>query len=156
MSADRPRRPDRTRDWGRALAAAYAFMALAACARSGVQIATKLDAAPLAFTLSAASGAIYLVAAFALRRDGERSRRLAAVCCSVELLGVLAVGAWSLLDPALFPEPTVWSGFGSGYACIPLALPLLGLAYLKRTRPSPGRRDENRSHRWVFGPSARG
>jgi hypothetical protein len=144
------------RDWGRSLAAAYAFMALAACARSGVQIATKFDAAPLAFSLSAASGAIYLVAALALRRDGERARRQATVCCTVELLGVLAVGTWSLLDPALFPEPTVWSGFGSGYACVPLALPLLGLMYLRRTRPSRGRRDENRSSRWVFGPPTRG
>ena len=54
----------------RALIAAYAFMALAAGARAAVQIATEFDAAPLAFTLSATSAAIYLLAAVALRREG--------------------------------------------------------------------------------------
>ena len=59
---------DRGVGWSRALTAAYAFMALAAGARAVVQIATEFDAAPLAFVLSAASAAIYLLAAAALRR----------------------------------------------------------------------------------------
>ena len=136
--APRPRRRDRSDDdpgWGRALTAAYAFMALAAGARSIVQIATEFDAAPLAFTLSAASAAIYLLAAVALRRDGHRWWTVGTAACTVELLGVLAIGTWSLLDPALFPAATVWSGFGSGYGCFPLALPLLGLLYQRSRRP---------------------
>ena len=124
--------------WPRALCAAYAFMALAAGARAVVQIATEFDAAPLAFTLSAASAAVYLLAAVALRREGGRWWALGTAACSVELLGVLAIGTWSLLDPALFPTATVWSGFGSGYGCFPLALPLLGLLYQWRRRPTLG------------------
>jgi hypothetical protein len=113
-------------------------MALAAGARAAVQIATEFDAAPLAFTLSAASAAIYLLAAVALRREGPRWWTLGTAACSVELAGVLAIGTWSLLDPALFPAATVWSGFGSGYGCFPLALPLLGLLYQWRRRPNVG------------------
>lgn len=122
--------------WGRALTVAYAFMALAAGARSIVQIATEFDAAPLAFTLSAASAAIYLLAAVALRRDGRRWWTVGTAACTVELLGVLAIGTWSLLDPARFPAATVWSGFGGGYGCFPLALPLLGLLYQRSRRPT--------------------
>jgi cytochrome bd-type quinol oxidase subunit 2 len=121
--------------WGRALTAAYAVMALAAGARSAVQIATEFDAAPLAFALSAVSAAIYLLAAVALRREGRRWWLLGTTACTVELVGVLAIGTWSLLDPARFPAATVWSGFGSGYGCFPLALPLLGLLYQRRRRP---------------------
>lgn len=131
--------PEARDGWARALVAAYAFMALAACARSAVQIATRFDAAPLAFSLSAVSGAIYLLAAASLARGGRRARRLATAACSLELAAVLAVGAWSLLDPALFPEPTVWSGFGGGYGFFPLVLPVLGLLWLRRSRPGAWR-----------------
>lgn len=124
--------------WARALIAAYTFMALAAGARAVVQITTEFDAAPLAFTLSATSAAIYLLAAVALRREGPRWWTIGTAACSVELAGVLAIGTWSLLDPGLFPAATVWSGFGSGYGCFPLALPLLGLLYQRRRRPRLG------------------
>ena len=50
-------------------------------------------------------------------------------------MGVLAVGAWSIVAPAAFPEPTVWSHFGSGYGFVPLVLPVLGLLWQRR-RPS--------------------
>ncbi|HVO53699.1 MAG TPA: hypothetical protein VMT37_04725 [Solirubrobacterales bacterium] len=124
-----------TPGWGRALVAAYAFMALAACARSAVQIATRFGDAPLAFLLSAASGAIYVLAAISLSHEGPRARRIATACCRVELAGVLAIGAWSLIDPGLFPEATVWSSFGRGYGFFPLVLPVLGLLWLAATRP---------------------
>jgi hypothetical protein len=95
---------------------------------------------PLAFTLSAASAAIYLLAAVALRSDGRRWWTVGTAACTVELLGVLAIGTWSLLDPSRFPAATVWSGFGSGYGCFPLALPLLGLLYQRsRRRRGPAR-----------------
>jgi hypothetical protein len=111
-------------------------MALAAGARSAVQITTEFDAAPLAFTLSATSAAIYLLAAVALAREGPRWWLVGTAACSAELVGVLAIGTWSLLDPARFPAATVWSGFGGDYGCFPLALPLLGLLYQRRRRPA--------------------
>ncbi len=121
--------------WSRALTAAYAFMALAAGARAVVQIATEFDVAPLAFILSAAGAALYLLAAVALSREGPGWWTIGTAACSIELAGVLAIGTWSVLDPDLFPAATVWSGFGSGYGCFPLALPLLGLLYQWRRRP---------------------
>jgi hypothetical protein len=59
---------------------------------------------------------------------------VALVACSIELAGVLIVGTLSLLDSDLFPDETVWSGYGSGYGFIPLVLPVLGLLWLRRTR----------------------
>jgi hypothetical protein len=115
--------------WGRALVAAYAFMALAACARSAVQIATRFEVAPLAFALSALSGAVYVLAAVAVSRPGRRWWRIATACLAAELAGVLAIGTWSVHDPSLFPEPTVWSQYGSGYGFVPLVLPCLGLLW---------------------------
>jgi hypothetical protein len=56
-----------------------------------------------------------------------------------ELAGVLVVGALSLARPDLFPDDTVWSGFGAGYAYVPLVLPFLGIAWLWRTARHPGR-----------------
>jgi hypothetical protein len=52
---------------------------------------------------------------------------------------VLAVGTWSIADPATFPDATVWSGYGSGYGFVPLVLPVFGLLWLRRwaRRPSP-------------------
>jgi hypothetical protein len=45
---------------------------------------------------------------------------------------VLAVGTWSLADPASFPDATVWSSYGSGYGFVPLVLPVFGLLWLRR------------------------
>ncbi len=116
---------------GRVLVAVYGLFALSASARAGVQIATKFHEAPLAYLLSALAAVIYIVATVALARN---DRRLATVCCSVELLGVLAVGTASLVDRSAFPDATVWSGYGSGYGFVPLVLPVLGLWWLTRTR----------------------
>ena len=120
---------------GRALAATYAFLALAACARSAVQIATRFDQAPPAFLLSALSGAIYVLAAVALSRQGRCWWVVGTVCCGLELIGVVAVGLWSIAAPSTFPEPTVWSHFGSGYGLVPLVLPVLGLLWQRRRNP---------------------
>ncbi|MBA3573521.1 MAG: hypothetical protein M3408_03045 [Actinomycetota bacterium] len=115
---------------GRALVAVYAVFAVAAGARSAVQLATRFEAAPLAYLLSALAAAVYLLATVALARS---SRRLAFTACSVELAGVLTVGTASLLAPAAFPDATVWSGYGIGYGFLPLVLPVLGLLWLRRT-----------------------
>jgi hypothetical protein len=38
-----------------------------------------------------------------------------------------------------FPHETVWSLFGRGYGFVPLLLPILGLVWLYRRRPSLAR-----------------
>ncbi|PSK98506.1 hypothetical protein CLV63_105180 [Murinocardiopsis flavida] len=119
---------------GRVLVAVYAVFALAATARAAVQIATRFDEAPVAYLLSALAGIIYIVAAVGIARSGRTSHTVAAVSCAVELAGVLAVGALSLAYPAVFPDDTVWSRFGSGYVFIPLVLPVLGLLWLRHVR----------------------
>ena len=118
---------------GRLLVAVYGVFALSASARASFQLLTKFDEAPLAYSLSAVSAFVYIIATVALAR-GQRSRTLAWVTVGFELVGVLAVGMLSLLLPQLFAHPSVWSGFGAGYAFIPLILPILGLAWLWRER----------------------
>jgi len=119
--------------FGRILVAVYGVFALAATARSGVQIATKLSEAPLAYLLSAFAGIVYIVATVSLARGDVSSRRLATVAISIELVGVLVVGAASKLVPDAFPQATVWTGFGSGYGFVPLVLPFVGLWWLRHT-----------------------
>src|ERR1700733_9382402 len=116
---------------GRLLVAIYALFALSASARAGVQIATKFHNAPVAYLLSAFAGVVYILATVTLAVGSPTARRIAVVSCSVELAGVLAVGTWSLLDPATFPDATVWSGYGSGYGYVPLVLPVFGLLWLR-------------------------
>jgi cytochrome bd-type quinol oxidase subunit 2 len=120
---------------GRLLVAVYLLFAIAATCRAGLQLATRFDEAPLAYLLSGLAAVIYIVATVGLARGGSGGRRTALVCCTIELVGVLAVGTLSVVDPALFPDDTVWSGFGSGYGYVPLVLPVLGLVWLVRTRP---------------------
>jgi uncharacterized metal-binding protein len=118
---------------GRALIAVYAVFALAATARSAVQLATKFDKAPLAYLLSAVAAVIYIVATVCFARGSRTSRRVAVVSCTIELIGVLAVGTASVLDKAAFPDATVWSLYGDGYGYVPVVLPILGLLWLRRT-----------------------
>jgi hypothetical protein len=116
---------------GRVLVAVYGVFALAAGARAAVQLSTRFAEAPVAYLLSGLAAAVYVVATVALARGGRVGRRTAVVACSVELAGVLVVGTLSLLDPAAFPDETVWSAFGRGYGFIPLVLPVLGLLWLR-------------------------
>jgi cytochrome bd-type quinol oxidase subunit 2 len=122
---------------GRALVAVYGVFALAATARAGVQLATRYAEAPLAYLLSAVAAVIYLVATVTLARGDRTSRRIAWTAIILELVGVLTVGTLSVLDPAAFPRATVWSVYGIGYGFVPLVLPVLGLLWLVRTRPTP-------------------
>lgn len=119
---------------GRVLIAVYAVFAVAATSRAAVQIATRYDDAPLAYTLSATAALIYVAATVALARSTRLSRRIAVAACSTELAGVLAIGAFSYAAPEHFPDATVWSHFGQGYLFIPVVLPVLGLLWLRRTR----------------------
>ena len=134
-------RPESTRTGpGRLLVAVYALFALSACARAGVQIATKFNHAPVAYVLSAFAGVVYILATATLTVGSRTARRIAVLSCSIELAGVLAVGTWSLVDPASFPDATVWSGYGSGYGFVPLVLPVFGLLWLRywARRPRTG------------------
>jgi hypothetical protein len=121
---------------GRVLLLVYGIFALSAGARAGVQIATRFSEAPLAYLLSAAAALVYLAATIGLAVGGPRGRRVALVSCTIELIGVLVVGTLSIADAVAFPDDTVWSRYGSGYAYVPLVLPFIGLWWLWRHRPS--------------------
>jgi hypothetical protein len=116
--------------------AVYGIFALAATARAGVQLLTKFEQAPLAYLLSAFAAVIYIVATVTLARGTRASRRLALIAITIELVGVVLVGTLSVVEPEAFPRATVWSVYGIGYGFVPLLLPILGLAWLWRTRPS--------------------
>lgn len=118
---------------GRLLILVYAVFAISATARASFQIVTKFEQAPLAYTLSLLSAVVYILATIALARSGEQWRRIALVAVVFELVGVIAIGSLSLLVPQIFAHPSVWSGFGSGYGYIPLALPILGLIWIRKT-----------------------
>ena len=120
---------------GRVLIAVYAVLALSATGRSVVQLVTKGGQAPVAYSLSAVAALIYIVATVGLARSTPGSRRVAWVAITAELVGVVAVGLLSVLDVTLFPDASVWSDFGQGYGYVPLVLPVLGIAWLARTRP---------------------
>nr|WP_055468303.1 hypothetical protein [Streptomyces sp. NBRC 110030] len=110
----------------------YGVMVVGAVSRSVYQIATELDRAPLAYSLSAVAGVVYGFITYTLVRGGETARRAALVCCAAELAGVLTVGTWTLADPSAFPDATVWSDYGMGYLFIPVLLPLSALYWLRR------------------------
>ncbi|MGO1317851.1 MAG: hypothetical protein ACTMIR_12570 [Cellulomonadaceae bacterium] len=125
--------------FGRVLVLVYGIFALAASARAGVQLATRAHEAPLAYGLSAFAAVVYVVATVCLARGTARARRLAWAAVGVEMAGVLSIGALSFIRPELFPEPTVWSHLGQGYGYVPLVLPMIGLWWLRRTRPAAAR-----------------
>lgn len=122
--------------WGRALVFVYALFAVAATGRSVLQLVSHPERAPLAYTLSVVAAVLYLFATACLVTGGRAGWMLAGVACTIELLGVLSVGVLSHVAPDLFPDRTVWSHFGQGYGYVPLLLPIAGLAWLARTRPS--------------------
>ncbi|THV42980.1 hypothetical protein [Glycomyces buryatensis] len=119
--------------FGRLIVLVYVVFALSAGVRAGFQVATKFSHAPISYSLSAIAALIYLVAAIAIIRGNGR---LALAAVSVELAGVVGVGAVSFAVSGWFPEASVWSHFGSGYGYVPLVLPAVGLVYLLRRRRS--------------------
>ena len=114
----------------------YAIFAIAATSRSVIQLTTRFDEAPVAYLLSAVAAAVYIVATIALAL-GERGKKVATAAITFELVGVLVVGTLSLIESSWFPRATVWSGFGIGYALVPLILPIVGLWWLRRERSIP-------------------
>lgn len=128
----------RTSGPGRTLIVFYFVMTIAALARSVYEIVVHFEVAPVAYLLSLFSGLVYLVATIALVRPGRRAFVVAGVAITVELVGVLVVGTASVIDLSLFPfegdRSTVWAYYGLEYLLIPLALPVLGLLFLRSQR----------------------
>ena len=121
---------------GRVLVTVYIVLAVAATFRSVYQVIRKFDEAPLAYSLSAVAGIVYIIATVALVRGlggSQGWRKVAWAALLFELVGVLTVGVLSFAAPQLFAHPSVWSHFGSGYIYIPLVLPVLGLIWLRRS-----------------------
>ncbi|WP_189859269.1 hypothetical protein [Streptomyces poonensis] len=110
----------------------YGVMVVGAVSRSAFQISTEFGHAPLPYSLSALAGVVYGFITYSLVRGGERARRAALVCCAAELLGVLVVGTWTVLEPSAFPDATVWSDYGMGYLFIPVLLPLTAVYWLRK------------------------
>ncbi|WP_435745186.1 hypothetical protein [Nocardioides sp. SYSU DS0663] len=125
--------------YGRVLVAVYAVFAVAATGRSLVQLGTDAGRAPVAYSLSLLAAVVYLVATTCLLVGGRRGWLVALAAVSVEAVGVLVVGTLSYVATDLFPDRTVWSHFGQGYAFLPLLLPVVGLAWLRHTSPSRSR-----------------
>lgn len=125
---------------GRLLLWLYGMFTVAALSRSIVQICTKFHHAPLAYVLSAVAGVVYAVILAALVKGGESARRVAMVCCSAELLGVLTVGTLTIADSSAFADSTVWSYYGADYLLLPIALPVAGLLWLRRSAAAAGAR----------------
>ncbi|HWS32721.1 MAG TPA: hypothetical protein VN408_08255 [Actinoplanes sp.] len=134
-TAARPRDAALASGPGRVLLLVYGVFALSASARALVQITTHFDEAPLAYLLSAFAGLVYIAATVGLARGGPGGRLIALVSCTIELIGVLAIGTLTVVDSVDFPAATVWSNFGSGYGYVPLVLPFVGLWWIWRHRP---------------------
>ena len=117
---------------GRLLISLYGILAAAATVRAGYQLIRKFDEAPLAYSLSALSGVVYILATVALAKSGARWHRIARITITFELIGVITVGLLSLTHPDLFAHNSVWSYFGLGYGFVPLILPIWGLFWLRR------------------------
>ncbi|GGX27576.1 hypothetical protein GCM10010297_56460 [Streptomyces malachitofuscus] len=132
---DKPQRTRLIGGPGLLLVWLYGVMVVGAVSRSVYQIATEFDRAPLAYTLSALAGVVYGFITYTLVRGGETARRAALVCCAAELVGVLTVGTWTLVEPSAFPDATVWSDYGMGYLFIPVLLPLTAVYWLRKARP---------------------
>jgi hypothetical protein len=129
----------RTLGVGRVLIVVYAILAIGATSRAVYQMATVYSTAPVAITLSAVSGVIYIVATIALLRRSRAWYLVAWVTISFELAGVLIIGTLSILVPSVFVQGsgvdgTVWSYYGYGYLFIPVVLPVLGMVWLRSRR----------------------
>lgn len=121
----------RARAINRVLIAIYAVLAFSALGRSIFELLVKFGEAPLPYTLSLTAASLYVVLTVAMAKSW---RKMATVLLSIELAFVLAVGTLDLVSPSLFPDKTVWSGFGFGYGFFPLFMPVIGLFYLWRER----------------------
>lgn len=119
---------------GRLLTAVYGILAFAAIGRVSYQLLLKFDEAPFAYTLSALSAAVYILATVCLVIGSRTSHHIAVAACVFEGVGVLVIGTLSFTHPEYFAHDSVWSAFGVGYGFVPLVLPFIGLWWLRRVQ----------------------
>jgi hypothetical protein len=140
----RPRGSRRMSGAGRVLVVVYGILALAATGRSVFQILDRFGDAPIAFSLSALSALVYIVATIALIARQGIWYRIAWVTIGFEFVGVVVIGSLTLFWPEALglhsvdpfgQDSTVWSVYGAGYLFVPLVLPVLGMLWLSRNRP---------------------
>lgn len=115
---------------GRLLIAIYGIFAISASARASYQLLVEFSQAPVAYLLSLLAALVYVLATVLLAN--QSLRKYAKIAIWFELIGVVVVGFLSLAVPELFAHPSVWSGFGIGYGFVPLALPVVGLIWLRK------------------------
>ena len=120
-----------SRGVGNLVVAVYGVFALSATVRAVYQLFRRYDEAPVAYWLSLVAAVVYILATYALATN---KFHLAKYTMVFELLGVLTVGAMSLIAPEFFAHPAVWSYFGIGYGFIPLVLPVFGLWWISRKK----------------------
>ena len=143
VSAERSQKATpRNRGAGMLIITAYGIFAVSAFARAFYQIIpfpqqdkVQFADAPLALSLSGFAAAVYILATLALARTTTTAWKVALAAVLIEMIGVIGVGAWTLVQPELFEVATVWGGFGRDYGYIPLVLPFVGLFWLLRHRP---------------------
>lgn len=116
------------------IVAIYGVLAFAATGRASYELIAKFNLAPLAYSLSALSAVVYIVATIALARNTPASRKLALATIAFELVGVLVVGSLSIFDASVFPRSTVWSWYGISYGFFPLIMPIVGLVWLRKRK----------------------
>lgn len=116
---------------GNLVIAVYGVFAISATVRALYQLVRRYDEAPLAYWLSLFSALVYIIATIALAKNKTSLARNTLI---FEFVGVLTIGSMSILIPAIFAHPTVWSFFGMGYGFIPLLLPIFGLWWISGRR----------------------
>lgn len=141
MNSEQEKLTPRNRGVGMLIITAYGIFAVSAFARAFYQIApfpqedkVQFGDAPLALSLSAFAAAVYILATLALARTTSTAWKVALVAVLIEMVGVIGVGTWTLVQPELFEVATVWGGFGRDYGYIPLVLPFVGLFWLLKHR----------------------
>lgn len=127
-------KPNTKRGVSTLIVALYGVLAFAATGRASYELIAKFDRAPLAYSLSALSAVIYIVATIALAKHTKLSRTIALITIAFELIGVLVVGTLSIFSSDIFPHSTVWSWYGVSYGWFPLIMPIVGLIWLRKQK----------------------
>jgi hypothetical protein len=115
---------------GYILAVSYPVLALSTGARALYQLAFRNDITNyLPVLMSGLAALCYLIAAIGFAYRRPTWWWVSVITLSFEMVMVLAVGTWSLLDPARVGG-TVWRHYGEDYGFFPLIQPFVGLAWL--------------------------
>ena len=115
---------------GYVLAFSYPVLALSTGVRSVYQLFFKAGVTNyVPVYLSTLAALLYLTASIGFAYRRRWTWWLSVISLGLEMVMVLVVGTWSLLDPVLIGH-TVWRHFGEDYGFFPLVQPLLGLIWL--------------------------